>query len=798
MKRNHGLCIGVAVLLATVLFIVAGCGDPGGTPRGDPELPGSISISPNSGVTTGATLTAVYSGSETVSYQWNKDGTAIAGAAGQTYSPAEAGSYTVTVSAAGYQSKTSAAVAVTGNALPVLPGSISINPDNNVATGATLAAVYSGSESVSYRWNKDGAAIAGAAGQTYTAAEAGSYTVTVSAAGFQSKTSAAVTVTGTALLVLPGNIGINPNSGVTIGATLTAAYSGSENVSYRWNKDGIAIAGAAVQTYIPAEAGSYTVTVSAAGFQSKTSAAVTVTGDALPEFPGNVYITSSGSLIVGLPLFASYKPPYGPYPANTSCQWNKDGSPIPGATGDKYTPTQTGSYTVTVSAPGYRSKTSSPAVVTDPGAVSETINNVTIGLLADVLAALPDNTPYTPHTIVFSPSLIINNDDTDPNGAWASVNKATWNAKKYVILDLSACTAVNNTISGYRSSQRPNAMNIITYYINGIILPESLTTIGSNAFENIGGLVSITIPASVTSIEDGAFLRCAALTSITIPASVTSIGDNAFYGCTALTSITIPASVTSIGDNAFTGCTALTSITIPASVTSIGDYAFIGCTALTSVTIPEGVTDIGGLAFVDCTALTSITIPASVTGIGDNAFLRCTALADISVNPANSAYSSENGALFNKAKTTLLRYPEGKSGASYAIPPGVTDIEDRAFSGCSALTSITIPEGVTAIGESAFKGCSALTSVTIPASVTSIGDYAFGGMGINDDGCIALTSVTFAEGSNIAGEQEFGISAFPQGSDGMGGNNLRMRYLTSSPKAGAYTRPAGGDTWTKQ
>jgi len=106
----------------------------------------------------------------------------------------------------------------------------------------------------------------------------------------------------------------------------------------------------------------------------------------------------------------------------------------------------------------------------------------------------------------------------------------------------------------------------------------------------------------------GGFANYTSMTSITIPNSVTSIGRDAFSGCTGLTSITIPNSVTSIGMDAFSGCTGLTSITIPNSVTSISYYAFSGCTSLTSVTIPNSVTSIGMNAFRGCTGLTSITI----------------------------------------------------------------------------------------------------------------------------------------------------------------------------------------------
>jgi hypothetical protein len=135
----------------------------------------------------------------------------------------------------------------------------------------------------------------------------------------------------------------------------------------------------------------------------------------------------------------------------------------------------------------------------------------------------------------------------------------------------------------------------------------SVTAIGSSAFHDCTGLISITIGNSVTSIGWSAFFGCTGLTSVTIPNSVTSLGNYAFYGCTGLTSVTIPNSVTDIGGRAFSDCSGLTSVTIPNSVTSIGYSAFSGCTGLTSVTIPNSVITIGYRAFYDCSSLTSVT-----------------------------------------------------------------------------------------------------------------------------------------------------------------------------------------------
>lgn len=289
--------------------------------------------------------------------------------------------------------------------------------------------------------------------------------------------------------------------------------------------------------------------------------------------------------------------------------------------------------------------------------------------------------------------------------------------------------------------------------LRSVTIPDSVTYIGSHAFGNCSGLTNVTMGASVTSIGNGAFEDCSGLTSVEIPDSVTTIGDYAFGYCSGLTNVTIGASVADIGHGAFRGCSALDGIVvsggnlnykfvnglllsmdgqtlvqgfngdivIPDGVTVIEASAFSYCSGLTSIEIPDSVTNIGESAFADCTGLKSVTIPAGVAGIGERAFCGCGALDEIVVSEGNANYKSVNGLLLSMDGRTLI---QGVNG-DITIPDGVTVIEYGAFEDCSGLTSIEIPDSVTAIGDFAFFHCTGLWNVAIPDSVERIGSRAF-------------------------------------------------------------------------
>lgn len=248
---------------------------------------------------------------------------------------------------------------------------------------------------------------------------------------------------------------------------------------------------------------------------------------------------------------------------------------------------------------------------------------------------------------------------------------------------------------------------------------------------------------------------------ITIPATlggapVDIIANAVFKNNTTITSVVIQDGVTIVGTSAFEGCSHLSSVTLPDSVTDIDDGAFAGCTALTGLVLPSGLVHIGTGAFSGCTSLTGIVIPANVTSIEDYAFMGCTQMTSIGVVSGNTAYASDDGVLYNNAKTTLIVCPAGRT--SCVIPSGVTTIGTYAFYYCTNLASVTLPAdgSVKTLGDCAFYLCSGLTQLTLPAGLTTIGMYAL-------VGCSGLTSLTLPEGITSIGSGAFvqctGLSA---------------------------------------
>lgn len=228
--------------------------------------------------------------------------------------------------------------------------------------------------------------------------------------------------------------------------------------------------------------------------------------------------------------------------------------------------------------------------------------------------------------------------------------------------------------------------------------------------------------------------------SFEIPSSVTSVGNYAFSNCKKLTNIRIPEKVTQIGNYAFSYCEGLTAITIPGNVKNIGENAFVYCHKLEEVTLEEGIETIGDYAFDSCYLIPELTIPASVTSIGTFVVYFCNCLTAVNVDTENVNYSSKDGVLYDKTGKTLLLYPEGKEDASYTIPATIETIEDFVFDGNEYLENIEVEEGnkefasqegilynkdKTILLRCAEGKCKQEIAITIPDSVIKIDYLAF-------------------------------------------------------------------------
>ena len=191
--------------------------------------------------------------------------------------------------------------------------------------------------------------------------------------------------------------------------------------------------------------------------------------------------------------------------------------------------------------------------------------------------------------------------------------------------------------------------------------------------------------------------------------------------------------VVEIADSACLGNTGIKSVNLTdySKLRRVGKSAFNGCTALSSVALNSSLLKIGSYAFRNCRALTSINLPASVKECSAYFVDGCSNLQTISVNGNNSYYTSIKGVLYNKAKTTLLRCPEGYASTSFFsddYPSSITTIGDYAFESCKNIFTMTIPYGVTSFGYGAFRYCTSLKFLTIPSSVNKFGNYAFVGV----------------------------------------------------------------------
>lgn len=418
-----------------------------------------------------------------------------------------------------------------------------------------------------------------------------------------------------------------------------------------------------------------------------------------------------------------------------------------------------------------------------PGGVIDIPDTVTSGSQTYTVTAIGDSAFNPSHTITNVSSVFI-------PATVTSIGRLAFRCCKSLATVTFAEGSHLKSIGALAFSGTISAHPIFTE----IQIPDSVETIGTNAFYCCQDLESITLPASLETIESSAFSFCRNLSEIRLPASLKAIQSYVFDGCSSLETVFYDGSLAQwsqiTADKGFLGysCPSLVMSDYTAQFISVRDednpfpppktvtitkYTGTESTVILPSTISSWpVTKIGEAAFQDNTTITSVTIPASVTEIGSNAFAGCTNLTSVnyggdwrnltiqSGNPA--VQDAANAPLFDFEPTLdntaviVTNYKYNGAAADVTIPSRykgkpVTTIGHAAFFN-SAVTSVTIPDSVTSISDEAFINCPKLTNISIPNSVTYIGFSAF-------SSCTSLKSITLPSSlSFISGALFLGCS----------------------------------------
>lgn len=351
--------------------------------------------------------------------------------------------------------------------------------------------------------------------------------------------------------------------------------------------------------------------------------------------------------------------------------------------------------------------------------------------------------------------------------------------------------------------------------ITGVEIPDSVTLISDYAFQYCKSLTKIEIPGTVKKIGNWwgnvngqIFNGCSNLKEVILEEGIEEISGRAFDSCSKVKEWKLPKSLKRIGPCAFRNISVeefnipenvesiaatfisssnlsrinvdsnnkyFTSVDgilfdkdstrlikypenrdgnsyeVPNTVKTIDANAFISCKNLQTIVIADSVEKIGDSAF-DGSKLKTINLGGGITNISNKPFYGAWNLTNINVITENDKYESENGILFNKGKTILIKYPPAIiNGEVYEIPNTVVEIGPQSFYRsqiknviipssvkkigsesffqCYNLEEVNLPEGLERIEWRALYGCHKIKTIVVPSSVIFIDGGAFNNMG---------------------------------------------------------------------
>lgn len=276
------------------------------------------------------------------------------------------------------------------------------------------------------------------------------------------------------------------------------------------------------------------------------------------------------------------------------------------------------------------------------------------------------------------------------------------------------------------------------YTVEGDSFARKVTAIADDGFANLTALKSVILPYTISRIGSGAFSGCSALDTLTLPGTIQWIGDGAFKGCSKLREAELPLQITAIPNELFLDCTSLASVKIWGNLTSIGDSAFKNCASLGSFDFGDKLISVGASAFEKCSTLRVASFPNTLKHIGGSAFRYCRALNTLSF--AEGSDVEEGIGEFAFADSERL--------VSVALPAGLGAISDSLFLNCTSLTTVRLGSAVSDIMNNAFRNCRSLSVIEfeggVGGSLRSVYIDAF-------SGCSSLTEFTFSMNFNYIG-----------------------------------------------
>ncbi len=299
-----------------------------------------------------------------------------------------------------------------------------------------------------------------------------------------------------------------------------------------------------------------------------------------------------------------------------------------------------------------------------------------------------------------------------------------------------------------------------------ITVPDSVETIGENAFANMSGLATAVLGSGIKELPANAFANDKALVSVAF-SSAEKIADKAFAECISLKSVSIPANTAEIGADAFAGCNALTDINVSSSneVYSSVDGVLLSKDGTSLIkymygrtedayTVPDSVKTICDRAFENCTALAQLTLGASFEAFEGAPFTGCTSLSAFEVSADNTAFIAIDGVLFNADGTELIKYPCGRPAGEYIVPDSLASINNTAFSDSANVTAFIVSEtnanfssvdGILCSGDGTtivkYPSGAVTDYIELSETVTAIADYAFDNA-VNLEGILAANNET--------------------------------------------------------